>query len=509
MDERERSIRMRLRDDLPHYASKCLKVRAKVAADGSGKIVPFILNRAQLFLHDKLEAQLKDVGRVRALVLKGRQQGCSTYIGGRFYQQTTHAKGIKTFILTHRDDATANLFTMVRRFHEHCPPLVKASTSYSSRRELIFDQLDSGYALGTAGSGDVGRSDTIDLFHGSEAAFWRNPDDIKSGVLQAAGMAREIVFESTGNGFDPLFYAYWRAAVAGKSDYIPIFIPWFWQDEYTLPLPEDFKVDEEEGEYQREHSCTLEQMYWRRMKIAEIGERLFKQEYPGTALEAFQTSGDESLIHVGLVTSSYNREIGYKSMPIIMGADIGASLAGDPSAIVNRQGGVVLSAEEFRLDDDLAIAGKIKESYYAQEKLPESICIDAISWGKGPADILKAWGLPVTAVNVSESSATKERFSRLRDELWWTLREFFAQKQCRINDFPLRDKLAAEISAPTYAYLPGGQIKVESKDSMKKRGVDSPNLADALMHTMMWNPLHETVTPYGLYEETETVSRFA
>jgi hypothetical protein len=46
---------------------------------------------------------------VRVLILKARQQGCSTYVGG-FYHKGTHARGQQVFILTHEQDAADNLF---------------------------------------------------------------------------------------------------------------------------------------------------------------------------------------------------------------------------------------------------------------------------------------------------------------------------------------------------------------------------------------------------------------
>src|SRR3954451_21645083 len=60
------------------FAAQHLRIRTK-----SGAIRPFVLNRAQRFIHDKLKAQNTDIGKVRALILKGRQQGCSTYVAGR------------------------------------------------------------------------------------------------------------------------------------------------------------------------------------------------------------------------------------------------------------------------------------------------------------------------------------------------------------------------------------------------------------------------------------------
>src|SRR5499433_2288956 len=95
------------------FAAEHLRIRTK-----SGAIAPLIFNRAQRFIHQKLEAQRAKTGKVRALILKGRQQGCSTYVGARFYHKTTHSEGLRTFILTHEDAATQNLFEMVQRFHE-------------------------------------------------------------------------------------------------------------------------------------------------------------------------------------------------------------------------------------------------------------------------------------------------------------------------------------------------------------------------------------------------------
>ena len=124
LSEQDRAVRARLRDDFAHYAERCLKIRTKSAA-----IAPLVLNRAQLSLHARLQAQRAVTGKVRALILKARQQGFSTYIEARFYWLTTHRRGQQAFILTHEQDATDNLFGMVRRFHAHCPQLVTPSTA--------------------------------------------------------------------------------------------------------------------------------------------------------------------------------------------------------------------------------------------------------------------------------------------------------------------------------------------------------------------------------------------
>ena len=88
MDERIK-IKQRLKDDLIHYAAKCLRIRTK-----SGDIEAFALNKAQLHIHNQLEMQRGQTGKVRALILKGRQQGCSTYIQARYFSDLYYMAGI-------------------------------------------------------------------------------------------------------------------------------------------------------------------------------------------------------------------------------------------------------------------------------------------------------------------------------------------------------------------------------------------------------------------------------
>src|SRR5579859_8161826 len=86
MSEYKRRVRQKLKDDLEHFANKCLRIRTK-----SGSVEPLVFNKAQKFLHQRLEEQKKRTGKVRALILKGRQQGCSTYVGARFYHKAIHS----------------------------------------------------------------------------------------------------------------------------------------------------------------------------------------------------------------------------------------------------------------------------------------------------------------------------------------------------------------------------------------------------------------------------------
>lgn len=477
-------ILARLRDDFPFYASRCLRIRAKVAVAGQ-KVIPFVLNRAQMYLHQRLEDQRRRTGRVRALVLKGRQQGCSTYIGGRYFHKTTFNPGMKTFILAHRDDATDNLFKQVKRYYENLPPVVQPSTSYSNRKELIFDRLDSAYGLGTAGSGSVGRSDTIDLLHGSEAAFWANVDELRTGVLQAAEMAQEIVFESTANGYDPMFFPMWQDAEAGKGQYEAIFIPWYWQDEYRAPVPANFIMDEEEAEYAKAYSLSPGQMVWRRNKIIELKDPLlFKQEYPATAAEAFQVTGTESFISSREAAAARR----YKNIrPIgshIVGVDP-AREGEDRAVFIHRRGRVAWGLKKEATSNSMHIVGRIKGLLDAKDDRVDMIFLDRGGEGGAIYDRLCELGYEerVTLVNFGSRKTVLEpdKYFNKRAEMWGLMRDWLREPNgCEIPDL---DELQADLTAPSFKYDSEQKVVLEKKEEIKKRGLRSPDCADALALT--------------------------
>lgn len=262
-----RQIRRTLKENFSIYANKCLKIRIKGV-----DLKELKLNKAQEYINSRVEQQKRETGKVRAIILKGRQQGCSTYIEARFYWLVTHSFGVRAFILTHDNEATNNLFEMAQRYHEHCPEVVRQTIQASNSKELIFAGLDSGYKIGTAGNKFVGRSSTIQLLHGSEVAFWPNAAEHAKGILQAVPNAdgTEIFMESTANGIGNYFHEQWQLAEIKKSAFIPIFIPWYWQDEYSEFLSDDFALEDEELDLKRQYNLNDNQIAWRRNKIMEL-----------------------------------------------------------------------------------------------------------------------------------------------------------------------------------------------------------------------------------------------
>jgi hypothetical protein len=479
--------RLRLRDDFAFYARNCLKIRTK-----SGATEPFLLNRAQLYIHERIEAQKAATGRVRALILKGRQQGCSTYIGGRYFHQTTFRHGLRTFILTHEDQATQNLFEMVNRFHEKCPEFVRPSTGAANAKELFFDLLDSGYKVGTAGTKGVGRSSTIQLFHGSEAAFWPHAETHAAGVLQAVPDedGTEIVLESTANGVGNFFHQKWRSAEQGVGDFIAIFVPWFWQEEYRKDIPAGLALDPEEQDYADAYGLDQQQMAWRRNKIAELkSASLFKQEYPATAAEAFQMSGHDSYIPAELVERA-RKTVREESGPLVIGYDP-AWKGSDRHAMTWRCGRKIRKVTCKHKLDTMQGAGWAKQVIDTDK--PARMFIDVGGVGAGVYDRLveMGYGDIVTAVNFGSSPFEPPPLDEKgkpsggplnrRAEMWMKSREWL--EDVGGVDIPDEDSLHADACGPGYKYDSHTRLLLESKDDMRRRGAPSPDEWDSVALT--------------------------
>lgn len=482
MTEEERQIRQKLKDDFTHYARKCLKIRTK-----SGSVEPFELNSAQKYIHEKIEEQRRLTGKVRAIILKGRQMGCSTFVGARFYHKVSHHFGTQAFILTHALDATQNLYKMAQRFYENTPHLVKPQVTTSNAKELIFGDLDSGYKLGTAENKAVGRSATIQLLHSSEVAFWNNAAEHAKGIFQAVPNApgTEIIMESTANGVGNFFHQQWQKAEAGQSEFIAIFVPWFWQKEYKSEVEEDFVASEDEENLKQQYLLTDEQLVWRRNKIAEFsvngtdGEKAFHQEYPCNANESFTLTGEDSYIASEIVMKC-RKATCEKYGKLLIGVDP-ARFGDDRSAIIRRQGRVAYGLETYTKKDTMEITG-IVHGIIEREK-PFKVFVDVGGLGAGIVDRLKelGHGSLVVAVNAGSSPLDSRKYFNKRSEMWGLLREWLLDEPCQIPD---DDALHADICGIRYKVDSNSRLVMEQKAEMKKRGVRSSDTADSLCLTM-------------------------
>lgn len=487
----------RLREDFIAYAPECLRIKTK-----GGSIVPFNVNKAQMYIHMRLEEQLASIGKVRALILKGRQQGCSTYVGGRFYHKSSLRYGVSVYILTHEIAATENLFAMAQRYHKENP--LQPKLGKSNAKEMAFAKLDGGYKVGTAGVRAGGRSSTIQLFHGSEVAFWPNDTDQFSGVVQGVPdePGTEIILESTANGVTGEFYERWQQAEKGDGEYIAIFVPWFWDPGYKKRPPEGFQMYTEkqseadtmsEVEYARLHDLDAYQMYWRRMKIAELGAIKFMQEYPATADEAFQSTGHDSFIKpIDVLRARKANLVGVG--PLVVGVDP-SRYGNDRFSIAWRQGRKVNKVERKNKVETTEAAFWIKR--IIDEDNPAAVFIDAGGGGAQIYDLVVSFGeryaAAMTLVNfggepeepyevIEETGEERPGPKNRRAEMWKRSNDWLKQEGGA--DIPDEGGLQSDATAPKYRYdIVTQHLVLESKEQMRARKVRSPDDWDAIALT--------------------------
>jgi hypothetical protein len=182
-----------------------------------------------------------------------------------------------------------------------------------------------------------------------------------------------------------------------------------------------------------------------------------------------------------------------KTAPVVWGVDP-ARFGSDRSALAKRQTHQLLEPIKWWMKlDTMELAGRVKHEYdeTPQWLKPVEINVDAIGIGAGVVDRLRQLNLPVRGINVSEqpSAVDQDRYANLRAELWFKMANWFKQRSCRLPQGYERpgsesDNLIQELTAVRYKFRPqSGKIAIESKDDMRKRGMRSPDLADALMLT--------------------------
>lgn len=222
-------------------------------------------------------------------------------------------------------------------------------------------------------------------------------------------------------------------------------------------------------------------------KEIEYGGK-YSREYRIYVHGEFPLSDVDGLIPRNLVEQAIENQDAVPSdrLPIIWGLD--PAEGGDRSVLVIRHDNKVLAVHSWRGLETKQLAFKVRDLYQATPKAqrPIAVCVDAIGIGNGVWSDLQYMGLPAKKVIVSSSPTRRADFySRLRDQLWWECKEWFATENVCI---PNNEDLIKELLLPNYE-SDSGKIKVEKKSDMKKRfkGV-SPDHADALCLTFAISP---------------------
>lgn len=323
--------RLRIKHDFPYWAALLAYIKNKDA----GPDILFRLNRPQRRLTAVLEDMRLRGIPIRIILLKARQWGGSTAI--QIYMawlQFVHKTGLNSLIVGNVMDASNEVRDMYHRlivsypvamlhkigddYDINEPKFVGVGTSPNIRR---VPQRNCKIKIGTAEKPDSARGGDYSLVHCTEVGLWKKtegktPEDIiqaaTSGILLKPYTL--IVYESTAKGVGNFFHREYTAAKDGKSQFQPVFVPWFEIERYTLPFNDNAEEKrfaqwlydnrdnqnepsdrEEPGKYLWwlwQRGATLQAIKWyieERKKYHDHAR--MASEYPSDDIEAFANSG--------------------------------------------------------------------------------------------------------------------------------------------------------------------------------------------------------------------------
>nr|WDY38252.1 large terminase protein [Caudoviricetes sp.] len=459
----------------PAFANDCLKIMLEESGLG-----PLSLNNTQSDLHSRLERQLNTKGKVRAIILKPRREGMSTYIGARFFHKTIYGNGLNTRITTHLDRATKALFKMVKTFHQKMPVELRPMSGEDSANSLTFPYSNGSYALSTARSSAAGRAELTHLLHCSEVAYWHDAEEVVSSTVETVGdkPGTEIIFESTGAP-GTYFEELWAKSL-GTEDYENIFYPWYISDRNTAPAVGLVPTAEEKELLKVYPAMTLENIAFRRAKLVLSSEAKFRREYPATPADAFTADADESFISPEIVEiAAHRKHEPFADDVRILGVDPSQTSGGDYCGLVLRHGNKVEKLAKFRRERVQERTDIIKR-FFADNNC-DHMFIDQGGSGKEIYDLLIEWGVPrpqITLVPFGASSSNKALYPNKRVEMYHLARNWLTEEGCIPNDMEFK----AELSLTKSVIDNSGQEVLEKKKNMRR----SPNLADAFVLTFAY-----------------------
>lgn len=195
----------------------------------------------------------------------------------------------------------------------------------------------------------------------------------------------------------------------------------------------------------------------------------------------FPRAGSCQLIPSDIVDEAFDKSLRpemYQHAPKVLGVDV-ARFGDDQSSMAIRQGLVCLSMKKFRGLDLMTFAGLVAQAIETEE--PEMTFVDQTGVGAGVVDRLRQLGIRnVIGVDFGGSPLNKDLYANKRTEMWCLLCDWLKGGAA----IPPDEELRGDLIAPEYGFTGDkGQMVLEKKADMKKRGLASPDCGDALALT--------------------------
>jgi len=313
---------------------------------GEGGLAPFNQwTPGQIQLYRAVHGLRQQQKPVRVIILKARREGVSTLCALLGFWRTAFFSYSNGLFAAHEDDGATTLFNgMYGLFLSSTPSRLTPPLVVDTADRLVFDDpadkqrkrrhpVGGSWVMkrtvapggGTKEKAGKGRSAGYQFLHGSEVAYWDEPEKFWTGASQCVEDYPEtmIFLESTANGFG-WYHEQWEEASKGwelrrntagtgiewactdrrasRSDLYPLFLSWLTEPKYSTAFEsEDDReyflrhLEPEEEMLRDSFGASPEQLNWRRCKLYgnkfNANVQTFKQEYPATPHEAFITSG--------------------------------------------------------------------------------------------------------------------------------------------------------------------------------------------------------------------------
>ena len=294
-----------LLEEVKKYPEKLIELEF-VVVDKNQQTMPFFLNEVQYEFIKVLNKAKDDFEKglitdISLLILKGRQQGFTTLVTAYQLSCSILNRNFQGFTLADKSDNSEAIFQNKAKYpYSQLPDVLKPTEKFNNRKQLLFEKINSSWAVDTA-TKDVGRSRTVNFFHGSECAFWKDGiASIQAALGEAFTKNCIKIYESTAKGYND-YQKMWDSGV-----HINCFFEWWKTKEYRITIPteeikEEFikNIDSKTDwiftrlKWLRDDKkLEIEQLYWYYKKYeGYIDKELIKQEYPCTPREAFLLSG--------------------------------------------------------------------------------------------------------------------------------------------------------------------------------------------------------------------------
>lgn len=204
--------------------------------------------------------------------------------------------------------------------------------------------------------------------------------------------------------------------------------------------------------------------------------------YRVRVLGEFPTADDNVIIPLEMAEAARSRDVVVtERIAPVWGLDV-ARYGDCKTALAKRQGNTLLEIKSWAKRDLMEVAGMVVAEYEdtPSHVRPAEILIDAVGLGAGVLDRLREQYLPVRGINVGETASGRDKYSNLKAELWWRAREWFDGKDVSLCD---SDTLIGQLCSVQYSFTSSGKLKVEGKEDMQRRGLKSPDEADAFILT--------------------------